>query len=99
MFRFGNIEGSDNPEQSRSSETEKKPGVPSETDKQKLEHPEKKSSDYQYKYKHESGVDTSKDKLLEKPSYAYHWDGQPTHNTDWDEQASPANKTKVLRRW
>lgn len=42
MFRFGNIEGSDNPEQSRSSETEKKPEVPSESDKQKLERPENK---------------------------------------------------------
>ena len=32
MFRIGIIEGSDNPEQSRSSETEKKPDVPSESD-------------------------------------------------------------------
>lgn len=65
MFRFVNIEGSDNPEQSRSSETEKKPDVPSESDKQKLERPENKPNDYQYKYKPQSGADTSKDKLSE----------------------------------
>lgn len=72
MFRFRNIEGSDNPEQSKSSETEKKPEVPSESDKQRLERPKNKQNDYQYKYKPESGQDTSKDKLSEKPSYAYH---------------------------
>lgn len=99
MFRFGNVEGSDNLEQSKPSETEKKPDVPSESDKQKLERPENKPNDYQYKYKPESGADTSKDKLSENPSYTYHWDGKPTHNTDWDEPASPATKTKVLRRW
>lgn len=99
MFRFGDIEGSDNPEQSRSSETGKKPDMPSEADKQKLERSENKTNDYQYKYKPELGADTSKDKLSEKPSYAYHWDGKPTHNTDWDDSASPATKTKVLRRW
>ena len=89
MFRFGNVEGSDNLEQSKPSETEKKPDVPSESDKQKLERPENKPNDYQYKYKPESGADTSKDKLSENPSYTYHWDGKPTHNTDWDEPASP----------
>jgi hypothetical protein len=99
MFRFENIEGSDNPEQSRVSEAEKKPDVPSEADKHKLERPENKTNDYQYKYKPESGADTSKDKLTEKPSYAYHWDGKPTHNVDWDTPASPATKEKVLCRW
>ena len=37
MFRIGNIEGSDNPEQSKPSETEKGYVMPSEADKQKLE--------------------------------------------------------------
>lgn len=43
--------------------------------------------------------DSSKNKLSEKPSYAYHWDGKPTHNTDWDTPASPDTKAKILRRW
>lgn len=43
MFRFENIEGSDNPEQSRSSERENKSIVPSESDRKKLERPSKNS--------------------------------------------------------
>lgn len=71
MTRIGSFENCENPEQSKFSETEKKPDVPSESDKQKLEHSENKPNDYQYKYKPESGADTSKDKLSEKPSYTY----------------------------
>lgn len=97
MFRIGNIEGLDNPEQSKPLETEKGSVMPSEADKQKLEHPKSKTEDYQHKP--EAGTDTSKDKLSEKPSYAYHWDGKPTHNTDWDTPASPDTKAKILRRW
>ena len=43
---------------------------------------ENKPNAYQFKYKPESGADTSKDKLSGKPSYAYDWDGKPTYNTD-----------------
>ena len=39
MARIGSFEGVENPEQSKSSETEVKPVVPSETDKKKLERP------------------------------------------------------------
>lgn len=39
MARIGNFEGVETPEQSKPSETEVKPSVPSETDKQKLERP------------------------------------------------------------
>ncbi len=43
MFKFGNIEGADNPELSRPSETREKPVVPSELDKKKLERPSENS--------------------------------------------------------
>ena len=55
---------------------------------------ENKPNDYQYKYKPESGAETSKDKLSGKPSYAYDWDGKPTYNTDSDEPVSLQQKYK-----
>ena len=39
MARIGNLEGVENPEQSKPSETEVKPASPTETDKKKLERP------------------------------------------------------------
>ena len=47
MFGIAFIEGSDNPEQSRSFETEKQPDVPSKSDKQKLNRLENKPNDHQ----------------------------------------------------
>ena len=97
MFRTDNLNESDNPKQSSdkpsSFETAKKPV---ETDKEKLERPEESKPKYSYV---PEKVDSSKEKLSEKPSYAYHWGGGPTHNTEWDFPASPATKQKVLSRW
>ena len=30
--------------------------------------------------------------------YSFHWDGGPTHNTDWDEDPEPTEYTKKLTR-
>lgn len=97
MLKIGNLDSVDNPEQSRrSSNTFEKTPTPAEADKQKLERTEDTKPKYSYRpEKNDSG----KDKLSDKPSYAYHWDGKPTHNTEWDSPASPATKQKTLRRW
>lgn len=34
----------------------------------------------------------------ETSNYSYHWDGGPTHNTDWDEDPEPTQYTKKLTR-
>ena len=97
MLKIGNLDSADNPEQlSRSSNTFEKAPTPSEADKQKLERTEDTKPKYSYiPEKNDSG----KDKLSDKPSYAYRWDGKPTHNTEWDSPASPATKQKILSRW
>lgn len=69
---------------------------PSEAGKQKLEWSEVPKTKYSYT---PDKSDSSKEKLSEKPSYSYHWDGKPTHNTEWDSSASPATKQKVLCCW
>ena len=30
--------------------------------------------------------------------YSFHWDGGPTHNTDWDEDPEPTDYTRKLTR-
>lgn len=97
MFKIGNFDSSDNPESSsHSSKNFEKVTTPSEADKQKLE----RTGDAKPKYSYTPEKnDSGKDKLSDKASYAYHWDGKPTHNTDWDSPASPATKQKVLSRW
>ena len=32
------------------------------------------------------------------PDYSFHWDGRPTHNTEWDEDPEPTAYTKKLTR-
>lgn len=34
----------------------------------------------------------------EASDYSFHWDGGPTHNTDWDEDPEPTEYTKKLTR-
>lgn len=97
MFRIDNFKDTDNPEQSsRQSNCFERPSIPSETDKKRLERPEVPNAKYSYT---PEKSDSPKEKLSEKPSYSYHWDGKPTHNTEWDSPASPATKQKVLSRW
>lgn len=97
MFRIDGFKESDNPEQtSNKSNAFEKATTPSEADKQKLEHTENTKPKYSYTPERS---DSGKDKLSDKPSYSYHWDGKPTHNTEWDSPASPTTKQKTLRRW
>lgn len=97
MFRIDSLKETDSPEQSSDKPSSfEKATKPAEADKEKLERPEESKPKYSYV---PEKADSSKEKLSDKPSYAYHWDGKPTHNTEWDSPASPATKQKVLSRW
>ena len=97
MFKIGCFKDTDDPEKfSPQPNRTEKSTIPSETDRQKLERAEEPKPKYSYI---PDKNDSSKEKLSEKPSYSYHWDGKPTHNTEWDSPASPTAKQKVLSRW
>lgn len=80
MLRIDNIKDIDNSEQSlRQLKCLERP----ETDKKRLARSEVPNAKYSYT---PEKSDSLKEKSSEKPSYSYHWDGKPVHNTEWDSQ-------------
>ena len=43
-------------------------------------------------------VDVPPMEVKKKPDNSFHWDGGPTHNTEWDEETEPTTYTKKLTR-
>lgn len=42
--------------------------------------------------------DTSDLKPIDEPNFAFRWNGEPTHNTDLDEDTEPSPRIKKLTR-